>query len=161
MPPGNAARRRAVLRCKGKHVTISEPYDDRLMGELAALADGSLDEPRRAQLEAEVAADPALAAALADQQRAVSLIRGAAAEVDAPLALRERIERDRPRVARAPARARRRWLPSLALAAVAATVLAVVVAMSGGPTVEDAAAFAAQPATAPAPAADGALLQAS
>jgi len=142
-------------------VTISEPYDDRLMGELAALADGSLDEPRRTELEAEVAVDPALAAALAEQQRAVSLIRGAAAEVEAPLALRERIERDRGRVVRAPVGRRRPWLPSVALAGVAATVLAVVVALSGGPTVDDAAAFAGRTPTGAAPAVDGALLRAS
>ena len=142
-------------------MSISEPYDDRLMGELAALADGSLDGPRRAELEARVAGDPGLAAALAEQQRAVTLIRGAAAQLEAPLALRERIERDRERAAvrtRTPAR-RRRWLPSLAFAGVTAVVLAVVIALSGGPTVEDAAAFAAQPPNGPAPPAQGTLLR--
>jgi hypothetical protein len=136
-------------------VSISDQYDDRLLGELAALADGSLRGARRAELEAQVARDPELAAALAEQQRAVSLIRGAAAEVEAPLALRERLERDRVRV-RAPAR--RRWVPSFALAGVAATLLAVVVALSGGPTVEDAAAFAAQPPAGPPPPQRGVLL---
>ena len=142
-------------------MSISEPYDDRQMGELAALADGSLDDRRRAELELQVAGDPGLAAALAEQRRAVTLIRGAAAQIEAPLALRERIERDRERAAvrtRTSAR-RRRWLPSLALAGAAAVVLAVVVALSGGPTVEDAAAFAAQPPNGPPPPAQGVFLR--
>src|SRR5689334_360234 len=116
------------------------------MGELAALADGSLGGPRRAELEAQVADDPELAAALAEQRRAVTLIRGAAAQVEAPVELRERIQRDHELAAaraRTPAR-RRRWLPSLALAGVAAIALAVVIAVSGGPTVDAAAAFAAR-----------------
>ena len=129
-------------------MSLSDRYDERLLGELAALADGSLDGPRRAELEAQVARDPELAAALAEQQRAVTLIRGAAAEVEIPPALRER-SRAPSRSARAGARPRSRvgWQPGVALAAAAALLLALVVALTGGPTVEDAAAFAALPPT--------------
>lgn len=138
-------------------MSLSEPYDDRLMADLAAAADGTLDPARQAEIEAMAAEDRELADALERQRRAVTMIRGATAEIHAPLALRERLEADRQRLARP--RARRRWFSvALAGAAAAAVLLAVVLAAPGGPTVEDAAAFATAPATAPAPAADGALL---
>jgi hypothetical protein len=91
------------------------------LAEIAALADGSLAPARRAALEAQVASDPELADLLAEQKRAVALMRGAAAEVEAPLALRERIA--------APARARRAPLRrGLILAgAVVPVVLAIAI----------------------------------
>jgi anti-sigma factor RsiW len=64
--------------------------------ELAALADGSLTPERRAALEARVAASSELAELLAEQERAVALARSAAAEVEAPPALRARIDAQRP-----------------------------------------------------------------
>jgi hypothetical protein len=142
-------------------MSLSEPYDDRLMADLAAAADGTLDPARQAEIEAMAAEDSELADALERQRRAVTLIRGATAEIHAPLALRERLEADRQRLAKP--RARRRWFSvALAGAAAAAVLLAVVLAAPGGaPTVEDAAAFATAPATAPAPAAEGALLDLS
>ena len=141
-------------------MSLSEPYDDRLMADLAAAADGTLDPARQAEIEAMAAEDAELVGALERQRRAVTLIRGATADVHAPLALRERLEADRQRLARP--RARRRWFSvALAGAAAAAVLLAVVLAAPGGPTVEDAAAFATAPATAPAPAAEGALLDLS
>ena len=138
-------------------MSLSEPFDDRLMADLAAAADGTLPPARQAELEAMAEADPELAAALDDQRRAVTLIQGAAAEIRAPLALRERLENERTRAAKpAP---RRRWFSiALAGAAAAAVFLAVLFAAPGAPTVEDAAAFAAQPATGGAPTADGPLL---
>ena len=141
-------------------MSLSEPFDDRLMADLAAAADGTLPPARQAELESMAEEDSELAAALDEQRRAVTLIRGAAAEIHAPLALRERLENERARAAR-PARPRRRWF-SIALggAALAAVLLAVVLAAPGSPTVDEAAAFALQPASGPAPAAQGALLDA-
>ena len=72
--------------------TRQDDAGDREIAELAALADGSLAPERRAALEARVAASPELADRLAEQQRAVALARGAAAEVEAPASLRARIE---------------------------------------------------------------------
>lgn len=63
--------------------------------ELAALADGSLAPERRAALEARVAASPELAERLAEQQRAVALAQSAADGVEAPAALRARIDAQR------------------------------------------------------------------
>jgi hypothetical protein len=140
-------------------MSISEPYDDRLMADLAAAADGTLPPARQAELEAMAERDAGLAAALDEQRRAMTLIRGAAAEVRAPLALRERLEADRARLARP--RARRRWFSiATAGAAAAAVLIAVVLAGPGGPTLDEAAAFGAQPPTGPAPAAEGKLLAA-
>src|SRR6266536_1344531 len=67
----------------------------REIAELAALADGSLAPGRRAALEARVAASAELADLLAEQQRAVALTRSAEAGVEAPAALRARIEAQR------------------------------------------------------------------
>ena len=113
-------------------MSLSEPYDDRLMADLAAAADGTLPHARQAELEALAEQDAELAAALDEQRRAMTLIRGAAAEVRAPLALRERLEADRARLARP--RARRRWFSVATAGALAAAVLlAVVLAGPGGP----------------------------
>ena len=94
------------------------------IAELAALADGSLAADRRAALEARVAASSELAQRLAEQQRAVTLATSAAAEVEAPAALRARVEVQR--------RARRMSTPRrLALIGATATaVLAVAVSLA-------------------------------
>jgi hypothetical protein len=99
--------------------------DDREVAELAALADGSLSPERRAALEAEVGRSPELARRLAEQQRALELVSGAAAEVEAPAALRARVDqlgRGRRRRTALPAR------PLLvgAAAAVAAVAIGLV-----------------------------------
>jgi hypothetical protein len=68
---------------------------DQEIAELAALADGSLAPERRAALEARVEESSELADLLAEQQRAVTLARTAAAEVEAPAGLRARVEAQR------------------------------------------------------------------
>ncbi len=96
--------------------------------ELAALADGSLAPECRAALEARVSASSELAERLSEQQRAVALARSAAAEVEAPAALRARIEaRQRPR--RAPV-SRRLVLSGAAVASVLAVAVGVAVVRS-------------------------------
>jgi len=74
-------------------MSLSEPFDDRLMADLAAAGDGTLPPERQAELEALAALDPELAVALERQRRAAALIRGAAAEVHAPESLRAQLER--------------------------------------------------------------------
>jgi hypothetical protein len=93
------------------------------MAELAALADGSLAPDRRAALEARVTASSELADRLAEQQRAVALARSAANEVEAPAALRARIEAQR--------RVRRVRVPRrpVLIGATATAVLAVAVGL--------------------------------
>jgi hypothetical protein len=96
----------------------------REIAELAALADGSLTPERRAELEAQVAASSELAERLAEQQRAVALVRSAADEIEAPADLRARIQAQR--------RVRRAEAPRglLLVGAAAAAVLAVAVGLS-------------------------------
>jgi hypothetical protein len=100
--------------------------------ELAALADGSIAPERRAALEAQVASSPELADRLAEQKLAVALAQSAAAEVEAPAALRARI--DAQRQVR-PARVSRRLVlvPAAATAALA-IVIAVVSGVLGSNT---------------------------
>jgi hypothetical protein len=96
--------------------------------ELAALADGSIAPDRRATLETQVAASPALADQLAEQERAVALLRGAGETVEAPAGLKARLEAQRsPGRVRTP---RRLALGGVAVAA-AALAAAVVVVGSG------------------------------
>lgn len=98
--------------------------------ELAALADGSLDPERRAELEARIDASPILADRLAEQERAVALLRGAGDEAEAPAGLRARLEAQRSaRTVRTP---RRLALGGVAAAAAAAAAVAVAVVVSGG-----------------------------
>ena len=128
--------------------------NERELADLAALADGSLPPERRAEVEARVQANPELRALVEDQRRAVDLIRSAAAETRAPLALRERIENDRQRLAPRARRRRRGLLGGLAGAlAVAALALALTLpgGTPGGPTVVQAAGLTALPPTIAAP----------
>jgi hypothetical protein len=76
-------------------MSLSESFDERLMADLAAAADGTLPPERQAEIETLAAHDPLLADALDRQRRAAALIRGAAREVTAPAALRARLERRR------------------------------------------------------------------
>jgi len=98
--------------------------------ELAALADGSLDPERRAELEAQIDASPILADRLAEQERAVGLLRGAGDEVEAPAGLRARLDAQRSaRTVRTP---RRLALGGVAAAAVAAAAIVAVVVVGSG-----------------------------
>ncbi len=101
-----------------------EERGDQELAELAALADGSLAPERRIALEARVAESAELADRLAEQQRAVALARAAATEVDAPPALRARI--DAKRAARRAHGTRR----IVAIGAVATVAVAAVVGLS-------------------------------
>ena len=100
---------------------------DREIAELAALADGSLPPERRVALEARVAASPELADRLAEQQRAVTLTRSAGEGIEAPPALRARIEAQR--------RSRRARAPRRLVLVGAATAAALVVAVGVGVSV--------------------------
>jgi hypothetical protein len=120
--------------------------------DLVALADGCLVGPRRAEIEARVAADPVLAGSLERQRRALAMLGAATPPAPPDLRLRvEELEAARP-AAPVPWRARpgRRILPVAALA-VAATVIAFLALLAArGPAVDDVLAVALRPATAPA-----------
>ena len=123
--------------------------------DLAALADGRLDPARRAAVEARLAAEPELAAALERQRVAVAAIARAVEETSAPLALRARVERLKAESSRGGriGRVRRRapgrrlgWLiPAVAATAAAALLIALVLPLGGALTVEDTLAAATRP----------------
>jgi hypothetical protein len=111
------------------------------IAELAALADGSLPPGRRAALEARVAASSELAERLGEQQRAVALARSATNGVEAPPALRARIEGKR--AARRMRVSRRPVLVGAAATAALAVAVGVAVFRSGTSGVRFHAALAA------------------
>jgi anti-sigma factor RsiW len=124
---------------------------ERDMADLAALADGTLEPARRAQVEARVAASAELQALLERQRDSLAATGPLTAEpvpsalvatVGAAAAVRRRARRQR-----------RTW-PALAAAVAAAVVVVVVVASLGGaaPSLSDAARLAGLPPTAAAPA---------
>lgn len=121
-------------------------------GELTRLADGTLPADRQADLLAQIQRSPELTAALAEQERAVTMLRGL--DEPAPASLRARV--DELAGASAPRRAPR-WRRVLVLpgaTAIAAAVAAIVILIGGGttaPTVPAAARFAVASATLPSP----------
>ena len=131
--------------------------------DLARVADGSLDPERAAQLQRRAQGDPELAAALAEQEHAVALMR--AADVPAPLRLRSAVA-DQLRAAERPAhrsRLRLRFaLPAVATAAVVA-LLAVLVTGAGtpAPTLAQTVRLTLAAAVSPAPAERNATLDVS
>ncbi|HWE13807.1 MAG TPA: hypothetical protein VG365_09865 [Solirubrobacteraceae bacterium] len=127
--------------------------------ELARLADGSLPAERETELRAQVAQSPRLAAAFAEQERAVALLRSV--DAPAPDTLRARIavltDGASPaagRTARGRLRLRRALvLPgATALAVVVAAVVILIGSTSATPTMPQAAHLALSAATLPAPA---------
>jgi hypothetical protein len=128
--------------------------------ELTRLADGSLPASRQAELRGELERSPELASALAEQERAVTLLRSAD-EVQAPDSLRQRIEEQ----ARAAGASRRRVrprprvrlrlaIPSVSALAAAVAVAVVLIAGGGGtsaPTLAQATHLTLASATFPAP----------
>ena len=114
-----------------------------LEAHLVALADGNLRFERRLDVEARVAAEPALAEALACQRAALAML-ATAGVVTVPPALRAR-------VAELQRRRRRRlrvWIPAFGAAMAAAAASVVLLVASGGPRVEDVITAALRPATA-------------
>jgi anti-sigma-K factor RskA len=111
------------------------------IAELAALADGSLAPERRAELETRIAASPELARRLAEQERAVALVRNAVDGVAAPAGLRARVEAQR----RPSRMATPRGLALITASAAALAAVAVVVGVlrSGSSTESFRAALAA------------------
>ena len=118
----------------------TEPGDHDI-AELAALADGSLAPERRAELETRIAASPELARRLAEQERAVALVRNAVDGVAAPAGLRARVEAQR----RPSRMATPRGLALITASAAALAAVAVVVGVlrSGSSTESFRAALAA------------------
>jgi hypothetical protein len=123
--------------------------DERLASELTLYVDGNLPADRRAALEARIAQEPELAAAVREQRAVAERLGALDAEVGAPGPLRARV-----RALERPARRRAlAWAAGLAAAA-AAVVLAVVLALpsgAGGPSLAQAAYLGKLPAAAPAP----------
>jgi hypothetical protein len=99
---------------------------DAEIADLAPLADGSLPPERRAALQARVDASPELAERLREQRLAVAFARSAADGIEAPAALRARVEAQR---------ARRRSVSSrpalIGAAAAAALAFAAAVVLFG------------------------------
>ncbi|HEX2703409.1 MAG TPA: hypothetical protein VHM72_08260 [Solirubrobacteraceae bacterium] len=91
---------------------------------LARLADGSIGDQERSELERAVAASPELAARLEEQRRAIAIV--AAVDVQVPAHLLERLSSPQP------ARRSRRRLPRRGLVAVAAALLILALLATRG-----------------------------
>jgi hypothetical protein len=98
--------------------------------ELARLADGSLPEARAAELRAQVSQSPELAGALAEQERAIALVRSAAPP--APDSLRHWLDEQTRAAAPARRRPRLRLAFGLPAAAALAAAVAAVIVIAGG-----------------------------
>ncbi len=124
--------------------------------DLSALADGTLDPGRRADVEARIAGSAELSALYVREQRVVEMLHHARETDRAPASLRARIEAQRPK---RNVTVRRRIGYGGALAtALAAAALAIVLALPGGapgaPSLSEAAAIASRGPSMPAPPAD-------
>ena len=128
----------------------------RELAELSALADGTLDPSRRAEVESRIAASPQLSELYERERRVVAILHEARATDRAPARLRARIEVER-RSKGALSRRQGGYAGALATA-LAAVVVALVLALPGGtrvgPSLAQAAALATRGPTHPAPAPD-------
>ena len=126
--------------------------DDEL-ADLARLVDGTLPPDRRAEVEARVAASPQLLSIVERQGVALDALHGTAA-TGAPARLRARVER-RHGGGQAREGGRRRIVIGGAIATAVAVALAAILvlpgAISGAPSVAEAAALGQKPPTQPAP----------
>jgi anti-sigma factor RsiW len=135
---------------------LTHGLSDDELADLARLADGTLPDDRRAEVEARVAASPQLSSIVARQGIALEALRGTA-EIGAPARLRADVERRRGAVRERRGGGRRLAIGRsvAAVAAVAAVGLALILVLpsgfSGGPSVADAASLAEKPPTQPAP----------
>jgi anti-sigma factor RsiW len=134
---------------------LSEPE----LAELCALADGTLPEERRAEVEARLASSPELRELFDRQLQAVQATR-MLEEEPVPESLRTAVESQRRRRAATRPGRGRRLAPRAALAGalVVAAAVAAAVLLNGGPgapTVAEAAEVALQSPTEPAPPGDG------
>jgi anti-sigma factor RsiW len=124
---------------------MDDPFDrlnDQEIADTCALADGTLPEARRAEVEAFVRDSPELTALLQRQRRALAATAALAAE-PVPDSLRHAVDGLRPRAVRR--RRRLGWILSAAGVVAAALVVFAVLSTSGvlgGPTVAAAADFA-------------------
>jgi hypothetical protein len=129
------------------------------LADLSALADGTIDPARKADVEARIAASPDLSALYERERRVVDALHQVRATERAPASLRTKIEASRP--SRRTAARRRFAYAGTAAAALAAVVLALVLALPSGtpgaPSVSDAAALAARGPAQAAPAPDPSL----
>ncbi len=127
-----------------------------LEAELARLADGSLPAARESEVRAQVHANQELAGALAEQQRALSLL--SAIDVTAPASLRAQVQQlTAAKASRAPSWRPHRFRLGLVLPTAAALAVAVTVLFGGGasaPTVAQTARLTLAAATLPAPQVD-------
>ena len=137
---------------------MDDPFDkldDQEIADTCALADGTLPEARRAEVEALVQDSTELTALLQMQRQALAATAALAAE-PVPDSLRHSVDELRPRIVR---RRRRGWILSAAGVVAAALVVFAVLSTSGvlgGPTVAAAADFALGAPNGPAPGSTGA-----
>jgi len=132
---------------------LTDGLSDDELADLARLADGTLPDDRRAEVEARVAASPQLSSIVERQGVTLDAVRRTA-NTGAPARLRAQVDRRRG-AGRAAGVRRRSGVMGSAIAATAAAALALILvlpgAFSGGPSVAEAAALGEQPPTQPAP----------
>jgi hypothetical protein len=129
--------------------------DRRELGELSALADGTLDPARRAEVEARIAASPELLVLYDRERHVVEMLHDGSSTTRAPAALRAWIETEGARRRKILLRPAHGGALTAALASVLlAAVLVSSAGTPGAPSLSQAAALASRGPSAPAPAPD-------